>query len=371
MSNLALALLMAAAPSQDQAKVDAKLTLSERNGTWVFAIDGTTDLPAGTVLRVRICAVTLLDDPVHGPMEDEEPLVRADENWDPPVRRFKVAAGRLRGDVHAFARKPYSLLYRARIRYAPEDQTDAVTLKAGDAEFERKADVRAGTDLDLEAEMKERALEIRTDLMAMEGLGEGLKEWIDRAGKEPAKWKAWKESTSVSINALLEKNLLRFSLWAVWPEYQARMRIRAMGEFLDRLLESAERDPDRARRLLAGFEEAMDEAVTRIGVDLPLDGRTAGPAFAAYERAVAPLRGGPDSAAARRRIRAEGVEALFDLLRVIRTRHRAYVYVNDLSARFTRVFQLLDAEAPGSEIQAALDAHDAALREFRRHAGLP
>lgn len=368
MTTLALALLTAAASLQDSWKIDVALDVEEREGRWVFAIDGSSNLPPETVLRVRIYVVSNVVDPVHGPMEDEEPLVREDDD-QPGVQRIKGGVGKFRHEIHSFARKPYSLIYRAKVQYLPTDQSPAVALKVGNQQIDRKADLRLGTELQLEAELRERVLEVRTDLLVLDGLGAELRDWIGRVDAQPAAWAAWKRGAEVSVGALLEKNAQRYSVWAIWPEYQARMRIRALGEFIRRMTAAAEGDEAGARRLLAGFEESMDDALTKIGIDLPFDGRTAQPAFAAYEGIVAPLRGGAD-AAARRKIRTEGVEALFDLLKLIRTRHRAYAYVNALGARFTRAVQLMDAGAPAEEIREALDAHDAALREFRTYAGL-
>jgi hypothetical protein len=361
------------ASPQDRWKIESKLTLAEREGTWTFAVQGTTDLPAQTVLRAQVFAVNVVNDPQSGPLEDEEPLVRGDGDFGPSYRSFKAGAGWFYEQVHAFRRKPYSLRYRVRIQYVPADQTDEITLKVGDEEFSRRADLRVGTEASYEAELKERVLEATLDLTRVEKLGSELKGWIARPARDLRAWKAWKEGAAASLAALEAKNRERFDIWTVWSEYQTRMRVRGLCGFLDRLIREAddeERDPERIRKWIAGFEESFDDALTVIGIDPPIDDRSAGAALASYESALAPLREGHDRPQVRRKARAEGVRALFDLLGLLRTRRRAYIYVNTISLRFARLFDLIDEAASPELLRAAFQDHDAALRDFRASVGL-
>jgi hypothetical protein len=116
--------------------------------------------------------------------------------------------------------------------------------------------------------------------------------------------------------------------------------------------------------------DAIDDAYDQMGIDAPLELTRAKPVFEAYERSVAPLRAGIERIDVRRRVRAEGIAALFDLLKLIKARERTYVYLNAVGMRFTRVFQLIDAGAAPEEVGKAVEAHESALREFRRVAGL-
>jgi hypothetical protein len=349
-------------------KLEVKLTLSGEQGKWSFAIGGSTDLPAQTLLRARVYAITEVVDPIQGTRgEDEEPLVR-EGDAQPAFRRFTPGAAAFRAELHSFERKPYSIRYRVKVDYLPEDQTDAITLKVGDAAFTRTADLRAGTDADYEAELQDRAREIARDFLRLEKLGGELGEWVEGAGKPVETWAAWKESAIAATGALLERNRHRFAIWAVWPEQQARMHVNALSEYLERTVRAVDEreDETRIRRRLAGFMQALDDAITSIGVDAPLDARKAGPGVAAYEKAVAPLRDGLWSPG----VRAAGLGALFDLLPVLRGRRRAYPYLNAMSAGFIRVFELAEAQASPDELKDALRAHDAALRDFKRMAGL-
>lgn len=364
---------LAAAGHQERWTVDFKASLSEKEGKWVYTVEGTTDLPAGTVLRARVFALTIVDDPFTGPREDDsEALVRADDAVRPSFVKFKAGKGNFRVDVYSFPRKPFSIRYRAKVFYLPQDQTDAIALKVGDEEFERKADLRIGNDAAYEAELKACVTEATKDLVSLERLESLMTDWAAKAPGDPQGWAIWKQMVLGQVASIQQRNELRFDWWAVYPESQARFRVGALCEVVERIVAFVDaQDGAGARRWIAWFERAIDEAYTVLGIDAPLDERRATPAFAAYERTMTTLRRGIDRPEIRRRARAEGVAALFDLLKMIRTRDRAYVHVNALSVRFTRIFHLAEGEASREDLNAALEAHDAALREFRSFAGLP
>src|SRR5262245_66329632 len=77
----------------DRWKIPFKLTLEEREGKWIFSVKGTTDLPAATVLRAQVFVVNVVNDPGKGPVEDEEPLVRGDDDQQPGYHSFKAGIG--------------------------------------------------------------------------------------------------------------------------------------------------------------------------------------------------------------------------------------------------------------------------------------
>jgi hypothetical protein len=354
-------------------KVDVKLSLVEKEGRWTFLVDGTTDLPAGTVLSARVFVLDVVDDPTKGRSEDDsEPLVGKDDPLQSESRYFEVRGGTFRERVHSFRRKPYAISYRAKVQYAPEDQTDALALRVGDQAFGTAADLRVGTDAEYAAQLRDRAREMGKDLVRLETLGGDLGDWIARARAAPAAWKAWRDAAASEIAALEDKNEERFKIWAVWVEYQGRMRIDGLSGFLNRMIaavDDPQSDPKRTREWLAGFVRSLDEAYTAIGFEPPLDGRKAGPLLAAYERAVAPVLEGKGDL--QRRARADGISALYDLLGLLRGRPRGYPYVNAVGMELTRTLELIDEKAPDPELRRALARHAAALGELRRFAGLP
>jgi hypothetical protein len=354
-------------------KIDFTLSLAEKGGKWVFTVDGTTDLPAETVLRARVFVLNIVDDPINGPREDDdEALIRGDDPVRPSFVKFKAGTGKFSKDVYSFRKKPYSIRYRAKVFYLPHEQTDAITLKVGDIEFDRKADLRVGSDAAFEAELKAGRAEAMKDLIGIERLESDLVEQAAVAEANPKGWAAWKKTALAQVAEIRGRNEDRFDLWAVYYEYQTRFRVDGLCETVERIVRHVDdRDGAGERRWTEWFDHAIDEAYTVLLIDAPLDARRAKPAFAAYERAVSSLREGVDRPEVRRKARAEGVEALYGLLQMIRTRHRAYVHVNVLSVRLTRIFVLADAEASRDELKAALEAHDAALREFRAFAGVP
>src|ERR1051325_8840802 len=75
-------------PADAKWKADFKLTLVERDGKWIFIVDGTTNIPPETKLRARVYALELFTDFKEGEREDDEPLVWEDENGQPSFRAF-------------------------------------------------------------------------------------------------------------------------------------------------------------------------------------------------------------------------------------------------------------------------------------------
>ena len=121
-------------------KAELKLTLEQRGQEWIFVLQGTTNIPREVSLRARVYAVELVNDPVQGKREDEEPLVWEDEDGQPGFKVVEVAGGKLQEEVYRFARKPWSILYRGRLHYRPRDQNDEVLRKFGDDDWSLHAD---------------------------------------------------------------------------------------------------------------------------------------------------------------------------------------------------------------------------------------
>jgi hypothetical protein len=388
-------ILLACVP-QDAGKVpdppDAKwkasfaLRILERDGKWVFHIDGVTNIPPEVKLRARIYALETFTDFKEGEREDDEPLVWEDDSGQPSYHAFTAeGGGQFHEDVYTFVRKPYSIRYRAKVHYFPRDQSDAVTLKLGDEEFFRKADIRFGTDADYAAELGERVKEVAADLVALEKLyGEFVDEYPKFVKKfDAAAWSKWKDPWLERIEEIEKRNDTRYSLWAVWMERQAKMRVGGMCELLARrMIGAAEghflqglKTEERVQELIKGFHDYFEEAIEVIGVNAPLDPRTVVPLVAAYDRAMVPLRAWiadpkGDGTEVIRKARREGVSALLELAPLLQNRKRGYSYVNAISARFTRLLELIDAKPAPSVLKKGMEEHDQALAEFKTFAGI-
>jgi hypothetical protein len=382
---LILAAAQGQAPPDLKWKVDYTLTLIEKEGKWVFVVEGSTNIPPEVRLRARIYALEVFTDFKEGEREDDEPLVWEDEGGQPSYRAFNPPAnGKFREEVYAFVRKPYAIKYRAKIHYVPRDQTDAVTLKVGDDDFFRKADLRVGTDADYQKQLVERVDEVAKDMEAMEKLyGELADKYKEMKAKlDGPAWKAWKETWYEKVDGYNKRNELRFSLWAVWMERQAKMRIGGMCELMRRISTAADehffegaKNEERIQEMLKGFHDYFEEAIEVIGINAPLDPRTVGPLLATYEKAVAPLRAwiqNPegDGMKVLRPARRDGLGALLQLVHLLQNRKRGYLYLNEISARFTRLLELFDPMAAPEVLKKGLAEHDAALAEFRKFAGL-
>jgi hypothetical protein len=375
-----------APPPPPDAKWKAEFTLSlvERDGKWVFIVDGTTNIPPETKLRARVYALETFQDFKDGEREDDEPLVWEDDGGQPGYKIFSPVGGKFHEEVYAFVRKPYSIRYRGKVLYVPRDQTDAVTLKVGDDDFFRKADLRVGTDKDYEKELLDRVQETADDLVAMEKLYGELSDQYQQVRKTGQKdaWKTWKGAWAEKIEAYTKKNEQRYSLWAVWMERQAKMRIGGMCELMRRIATAADeqlfegaKNEERIQEMLKGFHDYYEEAIEVIGISAPLDIRTVGPLLAAYEKAVAPLRAWiakPEGEyiPVLRTARRDGLAALLELVNLLQNRKRGYLYLNEVTVRFTKLLELFDPKPAPDALKKGLEEHDAALGEFKKFAGI-
>jgi hypothetical protein len=365
-------------------KADFTLTLVERDGKWTFIVEGTTNIPPEAKLRARVYALETFQDFKEGEREDDEPLVWEDDGGQPSYKLFSPVGGKFHEEVYTFVRKPYSIRYRGKILYVPRDQSDAVTLQMGDDDFFRKADLRVGTDQDYEKELQARVQETADDLVAMEKLyGELADQYkeVRKTGQKDA-WKKWKEPWAERIDAYTKKNEQRFSLWAVWMERQAKMRIGGMCELMRRIstavddqLFAAAKNDERIQEMLKGFHDYYEEAIEVIGISAPLDPRTVVPLLAAYEKALAPLRAWiakpeGDPVPLLRAARRDGLGALLELVNLLQNRKRGYLYLNDITVRFTKLLEHFDPKPAPEALKKGLEEHDAALAEFKKFAGI-
>jgi len=367
-------------------KAEFALSLAEQDGEYVFSVAGTTNLAPDVVLRARVYALEYVDDFRQGRKPDEEPLVWEEDEGQPPYRRFQAEGGKIEETVYRFARRPWAIQYRARVHYVPRDQTDEVIKRVGDDELTWHADLRYGTAELFKEQMRERVKEVVEDLTALEQLYSELKRKYEehKKSKDVASWKAWKDPWYDKVERLYERNKLRFNLWAVWMERQAKMRIGGMGELLRRILvacsehlQDGRENQERIAQVFDGFHAYYEEAVEVIGIEAPLDVDKVAPLVGAYEAGVAPLRrwieGGAAAAGredALRRARREGFTAILKLPALLVNRKRGYAHVNETSARFHRLLGLVEEKAPPEELRKALAEHDQALAGFKRFAGL-
>jgi len=366
-------------------KADFKLSLEEKNKEWVFTIQGTTNVPKEVVLKSRVYAVELVNDPVQGKREDEEPLIWEDEDVQPAFRRVEHDSGTYREEVYHFKKKPWCILYRARVHYRPRDQDEEAVKKYGDDEWSMGADLRVGTEADYAEQLKVGLQEATDDLLRLEKLYGELRRRTEaqKAKLDLPEWRAWTGEFSRTIEEMDGRNKLRYNLWAVWMERQARMRVGGMIELFRRLvrgyteqLGADKPDFTRLQEMLEGWHNYFEEAIEVIGIDAPLDIERVGPIVHDYEIAFAPLREwiqkgqGED---VRREARRDCLSALFKVPPLLQNRKRAYRYVNDLSERFTRLLEATDAPASperAAKVQKALEEHDGALRDFKAFAGV-
>jgi hypothetical protein len=367
-------------PPHPKYKVEMALRLAERDGLHVFLVQGKTDIPDGVVLKARIYAVTTVDT-FNGPRVDEEPLVWEDDESQPAFRTVEHERGLFKEDVYRFVLPPWPLGYRVRLIYEPRDQSDDAVKLLGDEPRSWHADLRVGDDAAFAAMLALRVREVTEDLIELKKDFDDLRATFRAREKAPdaGAWSTWKDGWYSRVERRLERNRLRYGLWAVWLERQARMRVGALCELLRRILVACgdhlqgQPQPERIRDSMRAWIQYWEEAADQIGIDLPLDLDDIGPPMAAYEAALAKLRDAAAKGDAEllSAARAEGLTALLRLPPLLRIRKRGYVLASELTRRFTALLDAAEAKVPADAFRAALEEHQAALRAFRDYAGLP
>jgi hypothetical protein len=375
---------------QDQApphpKYEAKLTLTlaEKGSEFVFNVEGKTTLPKGVVARLRVYAVELVPQFQGGTREDEEPLVwEDDDEGQKPYQKITTDGAPFHVEVYRFTRRPWALLYRARLIYNTRDQSDDILKLLGEEDCSWHADMKYGDDKLLLAQTRERVAEVVEDLDRLEASFQDFrKSYAAHAAKlDVDAWKEWKAVWFGRVERLTERNKLRYGLWAVWMERQAKMRLGGMAELQRRMLVSANEDllekqegaAARVKQIVDAYEGYFEEAVEVLGVERPLDPEKIGPLVSAYESALKPLRtsaleGKIPPADTVAEVRGAALSAILKIPQLLKTRKRGYAYANDLSARFTAL--LAAAEASPDAFRKSFEEHEEALRAFKHFAGL-
>jgi hypothetical protein len=366
-------------------KADLKLTLEQKGKEWVFILQGTTNVPKEVVLKARVYAVELVNDPVQGKREDEEQLVWEDEDGQPSLKPVDFTGGKFREEIYHFAKKPWCLFYRGRIHYRSRDQAEAVVQAYGDDDWSVGADLHFGTEAEYGEQLRVGVKEATDDLMTLEKLYNEIRHKVDeqRQKADPAAWAAWKGTWISKIEDIEITNKLRYNLWAVWMERQAKMRVGGMCVLLDRIAKGyteqfAAPKPEftHLEEMVEGWHNYFEEAIEVIGIDAPLDIERVGPLVRDYETAFAPLRAWIEKGQGedvRRDARRDCLSALFKIPPLLQNRKRAYKFVNELSLRFTRLLEATDAPASpeiAAAVRKALEEHDEALRDFKKFGGL-
>lgn len=359
-------------------KAGLRLTLERREKEWVFVLQGTSTVPEEIRLLARVYAVESVPDPRQILRDDEEPLVWDDEDGQPAFARVETASGGFRTEVCRFARRPWSIRYRARLLYRPKDQAEDVLNRFGGDEWSLYTDLRVGTDASHAEELRVRLGESTADLLSLEEHFRDLCRRLDERADAEA-WNAWKQDWRPRVDGIDARNAHRYGLWAVWAERQAKMRIGGLCELLRRLVALAEDEP--APEVLAEkidhWRDYFEDGIHRIGVEPPLDAPSVDPLLRDYEIAFARLRRWVEEPAGedvRREFRRDCLGALFRFVPLLERRKRAYAALNEVCVRLSRVLEIADAPVPASDpfaVGRALTTHDEAYQAFLRFRTLP
>ena len=365
-------------------KVIFKVSLVEKQGKWVFVIDGTTTFPPEVKLRARIYALDTFERLQGG---------RAGGRRAPGLggRRApaqlpglqRAGAGSFHEDVYAFVAETLldplpreSPLRRQATRPTRCASRSGMTISSGmpTSAWAPRPTTRRSS--------RSGSRRSPDDLVTAEKLYGELSDAYPRFQKNfnAAAWKAWKDPWYARMDALNKKNEQRYSLWIVWMERQAKMRVGGMCELdaADRwsgrgaVHRRGPRTEERVEEMIKGFHDYFEEAIEVIGINAPLDIRTVGPIVAAYEKAMAPLRAwilkpeGDGAAVVRRPPAGTASAALQQLVPLLQNRKRGYLYVNEVSVPIYAGFSSSSTRTPAPEaLKKGLEEHDAGARRVQ------
>lgn len=365
---------------QPKHKISPKLSIEEKDGLWRFRVKGTTDLPDGTVLKLRAFALELVT--IMGESrKDEEGLSYTRERW---YTLAKVKDGAFDEVLFSSPRKPFSLEYRGRAYYEKEHQDEALAAKIGDEDFTGEQDIVFGDPKNIDAELSASAKDIAADLELVQKLFVELKNTFARHREtyDPAAWKTWKKGWWEQVAKLKAKNETRWELWAAWVERQGRFRLsdfysmfeylvdEECSKFLD---EKDERALAQAQRTLGSFMDHYEQARELVGLDAPFELERVGQQSRRYAKAAAALRALVESKDAGRWSRegpalaAAAKEAILQLASQKLVPRRGYSHVVRVADSFARLLPLAEDAAAGRGLDAwkkNADEHDAAWKAF-------
>jgi hypothetical protein len=407
MTTLALLIGLAAFQDPPHPRLDYKLSVESREALWSFVVDGTADLPDGTVLKARLYAVEEIDDYRGGKRIDEESMMHDKLGF----RLLTVRGGKLREAIFTSPRKPYSIRYRSKLTYDPDRQEAAVLDKVGEREFSVIQDLRLGDDAAFEKELAAASAELGGEMERVLELYRDLKGRFQVWIRKPvaAEFQAWTKAFLEKMAALQKRNDSRYSIWAVWLERQAKFRIDAFvdrfeglvhdfEEWLEKsarlaelskdpvknaaeLKELADEEQHRQLRIghgIDGFLASFEEAREVMGIDTPWDPESVGAVLKEYEAAVAEL-----AALAARRDAAEWASkslpardrARRSLLGLVSRKlipRRGYDRILDLREKFDDLFAAQEraVKGEGAGLPESARVHAERVAEFRKYAGL-
>lgn len=356
-------------------KADLRLTVEQIGANWVFVLRGSTTVPRGVRLRARVYAVERVATAAGILREDEEPLLWEEDSDQPAYKKLEGGPGRFRLELGRFARRPFALLYRAMLLYRARDQQPDVTAQVGEEDWAYFTDLRVGSDARLDEEIRLSAEEAGRDFLALDDLFREFHRRFETEcrTRDAEGWKDWQQGWLARIDRIDARNLLRYGLWAVWNDRQAKMRIGGLCEQARRivrhcneLFQTAAPDFDRLQEMIRNWRNYFDDGVGRVGAETPLDPERFRPILRDYERAVAALRtpkAEPPDEEVLREARRECLGALFRMAPLLTNRRRAYPAFNELCRSLTRVVALAGDPAA---LEEALAAHDAAFQEVRK-----
>lgn len=213
------------APQDNVPKIEPKVELLEDAGRWKFRVSGSTELPDGALLFVKIHYVKIDD-------KGDEEVTSLVHDGKPIEMRTDARDAAFEAVLGDFKRKPYPIWYRAVVSFDPEAQPKEIQKQVDvPRAYSARADIPAAPKETLSPILDEIRASLARDFETVDALYQDLQKQftsITSGAVDASKWDAWKNTYLDRVQALKDANDLRFEIWAVFLERNGKLRLNGL-----------------------------------------------------------------------------------------------------------------------------------------------
>lgn len=372
---------------KEPVKIDFKVDFKQVGRFWTFAFSGTTNLPAGTLIRATVYYPEEYERPnPEGPgsikemipdhlfLRDYENQVRVEEG------------GTFSTELYKIRRKPFSLPYHGRVAYDPTDQDNellqGIRKKLQNERVEKIFAFRLGDEKDFPKECVESARLLDDDFKAIRELIEELK----AKAAAPDGWEKFKDAFYLRVRKIQDGNEDRFTMFKYFVERKGKFHIQDLTESLIFIIEAFERSIKNPKdekfaaevhEKLKDFEDLYAQGWEELDLDRPDAAKLKKP----IEALAKPVEAALDMAGkaiagkefewnqARDVLESTVTDAAFKLCdEQVQTTKKIHPFVTDVVTGFSDLAQCLDdhLKKPTDEGKKAIEEKAQTLRESLR-----
>ena len=272
---------------QDEIRIVlGKTSINRPNNTYVFYLEGETNLPEETVLEGEVYYAKKI--PLHESLQKEIGQKYQIEYYLMDKRLVNVKNSRFELICGFFKRPLYSGDYNFKIKFDPNVQPETIRqqVPVGLKPIIQETTVTFGNPVNLPQEKLTAQRAAYQDLEKIQQFYQNLVQTVQKHRSAQSfdsnQWNQWSEAWQTEVNQLLDKNKLRFEERIYWLESSARYSISLLGNELLRmaqefaritpgrdLLQSAEIFTNASKEFLAVLNDQLQSLGYQKIVDQP------------------------------------------------------------------------------------------------------